>query len=249
MATRFRVLRRVSGAAGAPASLLSGEIAYNMVDGKLYIGYGDDGSGNATSVKAFAEDDYTGSGTTYSEGDGIDITGSTISVDPATVSGTFATGNIPNLAASKITSGEFDAARIPSLDAAKIGSGTIDPARLPVLPSSVQITSSGAISDLTAPQQTEIGDGSVVTTTDGRRWVYTGSGSKTAEASYIQLADITPEWSVIANKPSFHAVATSGDYDDLTDKPTLGTMASQNASSVAITGGTIDGVILDGGTF
>ncbi len=59
MATRFRVRRRVSGAAGAPSGLLSGEIAYNMSDSTLYIGKGDDGSGNATSVVAFAKDGYT----------------------------------------------------------------------------------------------------------------------------------------------------------------------------------------------
>lgn len=87
-------------------------------------------------------------------------------------------------------------------DASAIATGTIDPARLPVLPSTVQIVSSGGIAALTAPQQAEIGDGSVVTTTDGRRWVYAGSGSKTAEASYIELADITPEWAVVANKPT-----------------------------------------------
>ncbi|MGH8431021.1 MAG: hypothetical protein ACREUF_11530 [Solimonas sp.] len=87
-------------------------------------------------------------------------------------------------------------------DASGLTTGTVDPARLPVLPSSVQIVSSGAIADLTTAQQNEIGDGSIVTTTDGRRWVYTGSGSKTAEASYIELADITPEWAVISNKPA-----------------------------------------------
>jgi hypothetical protein len=249
MASEIRVKRRVTGSPGAPASLKSAEIAYNMVDGKLYIGYGDDGSGNATSVKAFAEDDYTGGGSSYTEGDGIDITGNAISLDPATFTGTWTTAQIPNLAASKITSGEFDAARIPSLDAAKIGSGTIDVARLPVLPSSVQIVSSGGIAALTSPQQAEIGDGSVVTTTDGRRWVYTGSGSKTAEASYIELADITPDWSVIANKPSFATVATSGAYNDLTGKPTLGTIAAQDANNVTITGGSISGTSIDGGTF
>lgn len=35
-------------------------------------------------------------------------------------------------------------------------------------------------------------------------------------------------------------VATTGDYNDLTNKPTLGTMASQNASNVAITGGSVN---------
>lgn len=58
MATTLRVKRRVSGGAGAPASLKTGELAWNMVDGILYGGFGDDGSGNATSIKALAKQDY-----------------------------------------------------------------------------------------------------------------------------------------------------------------------------------------------
>lgn len=47
----------------------------------------------------------------------------------------------------------------------------------------------------------------------------------------------------LSNKPALAAVATSGSYTDLTNKPAIpsGTMANQNASAVAITGGTIDG--------
>ena len=52
MANVIRIKRRVSGSPGAPASLKTAELAYNMVDNTLYGGYGDDGSGNATSVKA-----------------------------------------------------------------------------------------------------------------------------------------------------------------------------------------------------
>lgn len=302
MATSLRIRRRVSGAAGAPASLLTGELAYNMSDGTFYAGKGDNGSGVATSVVAFAADDFinniptggttgqvlaknsntagdvgwvTAEGATYTaSGDGIELTGTQFALNYAEIAG--ATGlNLAATyapishthAAADITSGTFDAARIPSLDASKIATGTIDIARLPVLPSSVQVVSTGGIAALDAGQQAEIGDGSIVTTTDGRRWVYSGTGSKTAEASYIELADITPTWSVIADKPVFatvatsglysdlsgapalHAVATSGDYNDLTNKPALGTMAAQNANAVAITGGTIDGVTLDGGTF
>ena len=47
--------------------------------------------------------------------------------------GTFATAQIPNLAASKITSGAFDTARIPDLGANKITSGAFSTNRIPNL--------------------------------------------------------------------------------------------------------------------
>ena len=50
MANTIQLKRRVSGLAGAPAALKSGEIAHNEVDDTLYVGKGDDGGGNATSV-------------------------------------------------------------------------------------------------------------------------------------------------------------------------------------------------------
>ena len=50
MANVIRIKRRASGAAGAPASLKSAELAHNEVDNTLYIGKGDDGSGNATTI-------------------------------------------------------------------------------------------------------------------------------------------------------------------------------------------------------
>lgn len=295
MATEIRFKRRVSGGAGAPSSLKTAEPAYNMTDGKLYVGFGDGGSGNATSIKVFGKDDFianvpaggtTGqalvknsntdgdwtwgtisSGGTYTaSGDGIELTGNNFSLNYSEV----ATGiGLSNYATTtSLTTGlagKSDTGHTHS--ASDITSGVFDIARIPVLPSQKTIVSSSNIAALTAPQQAEIGEGTVVTTTDGRRWVYSGSGSKTLEASYVELADITPEWTVIANKPSFATVATSGNYldlsnrpsiatvgltgayDDLTGKPTLGTMASQNANAVAITGGTIDGITLDGGTF
>jgi len=122
MSSIIQFKKRVSGAAGAPASLKSAEPAYNMVDDTLYVGHGDDGSGNATSVKvvggsgAFvdktsnqtiagvktfsdsprgpdptANDELTtkqyvdaavaGGGTTYTAGDGLDLTGTEFSAD------------------------------------------------------------------------------------------------------------------------------------------------------------------------
>ena len=55
MANIVRLKRRAAGgAAGAPASLKTTEVAYNEQDDTLYVGYGDDGSGNATSIRALA---------------------------------------------------------------------------------------------------------------------------------------------------------------------------------------------------
>jgi hypothetical protein len=55
MANIIRIKRRsAAGAVGAPASLASAELAYNEADDVLYIGYGDDGFGTATSVRSLA---------------------------------------------------------------------------------------------------------------------------------------------------------------------------------------------------
>ena len=71
MANQIRIKRRAStGAAGAPASLLNAELAYNEADNILYYGFGDNGSGVATSVIALA-----GSGSSVTLGTEQTITG------------------------------------------------------------------------------------------------------------------------------------------------------------------------------
>ena len=55
MAVTIRTKRRAAGgAAGAPTTLKTAEQAYNETDKVLYIGYGDDGAGTATSIVALA---------------------------------------------------------------------------------------------------------------------------------------------------------------------------------------------------
>jgi len=59
MANTIRIKRRSSsGSNGAPSSLKNGELAYNESDNTLYYGYGDDGSGNATSIPAIAGEGF-----------------------------------------------------------------------------------------------------------------------------------------------------------------------------------------------
>lgn len=85
----------------------------------------------------------------------------------------------------------------------------------PLTPSAAQaaIVSSGTLADLTAPQQALVQEGSFVTTSDGKRWQYKGTGDKTLAASYILISDETPEWSTIENKPTlaFQTFTFSGD--------------------------------------
>ncbi len=110
---------------------------------------------------------------------------------------------LSELGAVSTTDARLSDARPPlAHDASLITSGTISLDRLPSLSTGVQVVSSGTIADLTAPQQAQIITGAIVTTIDGRRWLYKGTGSKVVESSYIELGDITPEWTAIANRPT-----------------------------------------------
>jgi hypothetical protein len=83
MANTLRIKRRSSvGSTGAPSSLKNAELAYNEADNILYYGFGDDGSGNATTIPAIA-----GSGAFTTLGTNQTITGN------KTFSGTVALGS------------------------------------------------------------------------------------------------------------------------------------------------------------
>lgn len=71
MANTIRIKRRATGgSAGAPASLGTAELAFNEVDGILYIGFGDNGAGYATSIPAIG-----GSGAYVTLGSSQTVTG------------------------------------------------------------------------------------------------------------------------------------------------------------------------------
>ena len=88
MANTIRIKRRNSGAAGGPATLMNGELAVSEVGGSgssvLYYGYGDAGSGVASSIVAIAgpgafaglTNTQTFSGTTNTFTSAIVLTGS-----------------------------------------------------------------------------------------------------------------------------------------------------------------------------
>lgn len=279
MAQTIRVKRRVSGATGAPAALKSGELAWNQVDGIVYAGFGDDGSGNATSIVALAGEgafallaspEFTGTPSAPTPPGGNNSTRIATTAFVQNAVGAAGGGDMLKSVYDDNDDGRVDeadwAAEAPwsgitgkpsefppeNFDASKITTGTVDVARLPAALFGSPVVSSGGIADLTSGQQDQIFGGTSVVTTDGRHWKYSGAGSKVDEGSYVELADKTPEWSVIANKPaSFPPSAHTHTLSDITD---AGTMAGQNASNVAITGGSLDGVtinnvVIDGGTF
>lgn len=279
MPQTIQIKRRVSGAPGAPAALKSGELAWNEVDDIVYAGFGDDGSGNATSIvpvggrgffAGLASPVFTGTpeAPTPTAGNNTNRLATTAFVQAAV--GSAGGGDMLVSVYDTDEDGKVNAAEeadsVPwsgvtgrpsqfppeNHSAALITTGTIDPARLPAAVFASPVVSTGAIADLDAGQQASILGGSTVLTSDGRFWSYTGTGSKTSEASYVELADRTPDWSAIANKPAtFTPSAHTHTLSQITD---AGTMAAQSAANVAITGGSIGGVTLvdltmDGGTF
>lgn len=89
------------------------------------------------------------------------------------------------------------AGNVPLLD----GGGKLNVGIIPALPGQEQVVTT-TIAAMTSGQQALVVTGTIVTTDNGQRWVYKGSGSKTLEASYVSLIDAQPEWSVINNRPS-----------------------------------------------
>ncbi|TCP92726.1 hypothetical protein C8J42_102502 [Sphingomonas sp. PP-CE-1A-559] len=286
MATTLRINRRVTGAAGAPSSLKSAELAYNMVDGILYAGYGDDGTGTATSIRGFAKDDYDpkhrlpvngtsgqvltvdGSGnaiwgpapqtgTNYTAGSGITITSGTIAADTAVVATVTSVGLKADKASPTFTG-------TPAAPTATAGTNTTQLATTAFVSTAVSPKANSASPAFTgtptAPTATSATNNTQLATT---AFVSTAISNLIggAGAAYDTLSELQ---TLIQNDMSgLSALTTTVDgkltkasnLSDLTDFAAartnlgLGTMAVQNASAVAITGGSINGVILDGGTF
>lgn len=157
------------------------------------------------------------------------------------VSGTLATGNIPNLDASKITSGTIDVARLPATALERCIVVADDTARFKLTTSSVQV-----------------GDTVKVTATK-KMYMVIDSSKLSSEAGYEEYFTST-DWSTITNKPtSFtpathsHAAATTSDngFMSSTDKAKLDGI-TESADSVSftrsLTSGTKVGTITINGT-
>lgn len=110
----------------------------------------------------------------------------------------------------------------------------------PLSPAAAQaaIVSIGGLADLTLAQQALIQEGTFVTTSDGKRWQYDGTGDKTSASNYILISDETPEWAVISGKPSLAFQSFTFAGNGTTTVFSVSGLADNNAAnaSVAING-------------
>jgi len=125
MANTLRIKKRAaSGADGAPSSLASSELALNESDLKLYYGFGDNGSGVATSIITIG-----GSGAfiskTDAKGANLVLSGPTTGADANPTFRSLVAADIPSIAHTKIS--DFDTGvRVNRLDQMAAPTGSVD---------------------------------------------------------------------------------------------------------------------------
>ena len=125
MANTIRIKKRAaSGSDGAPSSLASSELAFNESDLKLYYGFGDNGSGVATSIITIG-----GSGALFSKTDAkaanAVLAGPTTGSDANPTFRSLVAADIPSIAHTKIS--DFDTGvRTNRLDQMSAPTGNVD---------------------------------------------------------------------------------------------------------------------------
>jgi hypothetical protein len=327
MANVIRIKRRASGNTGAPAALKSAELAHNEVDNTLYIGKGDDGSGNATSVIALAgKGAFADLSSTQTIGGAK--TFSTVpkaSQDASAATDLVRKGQVDTLLAEKAPLASPALTGTPSAPTAAPATSTTQIATTAFVQEALSGAGAGDMSK-SVYDTTNNGKVDVAETAEAVPWTgVTGKPSTFTPSTHAHVTSdisgldatlaakaplVSPDLTgtptaptatggtnstqiattafvvaaisgvingapgaldtlnelatALGNDGNFATTITNGlaeklvkasNLSDLTNVATaranlgLGTIATQNASSVSITGGTIDGTTIDGGTF
>ena len=281
MANILRIKRRLSGAAGAPSTANAGELAYNKVDNKLYIG---DGVENIIIGGAghFATNAQLASETSAREAAITSVSSDISSENSRAVAAEAALGTRIDNVLSNTTQGSLDS--LTEVVAAFEAADSNLNGAITSLANSASSALSSAVATLEAADDTLQGnidsEASTRASADD-----TLQSNIDAEATTRSNNDATLQ-SNIDSEASTRASAISGldsrvvalesasadsrldevesDIEAIESAATaltgrvsslettaagLGTMSTQNANNVAITGGTIEGINFDGGSF
>lgn len=277
MANTVRIKRRTSGATGAPSSLANAELAYNEVEDILYYGKGTGGAGGtATTIPAIAGPGAFITLTSAQTVSGNKTFTGTVDLSSATIPGFSTTGNV-TIGGNLTVSGTTTTVNSTTVDVADknivLGSvasptdttadgggitlkGTTDKTWNWV-DSTDSWTSSEHV-DLASGKTYRISGTSVLSSTalgsgiTGSSLTSVGTliggtwNATTITVAYGGTGATTLTGYVKGNGTSAMTASATIPNTDITG---LGTMSTQSANNVAITGGTIDGITIDGGSY